>query len=65
MGAIKFLLIMSVMFPADFSDVTESISQGDMVLLAISFYILMITSLNGFIQQQCLWGASTRTRGSI
>ena len=30
MGAIKFLLAISVTFPAGFDNVTESISQGDL-----------------------------------
>ena len=29
MGAIKFLLVVSVAFPAGFNNGTESISQGD------------------------------------
>jgi hypothetical protein len=43
MGAIKFLLVISVTFPADFSNVTEFISQGDLEYLLLDVAVKCFT----------------------
>lgn len=58
MGALRLLLVMCVTWLAGSSNVTVYVPGRLGVLLTTRFNILMITSLNWLIQQQCLQDAS-------
>ena len=58
MGALRFLLVMCLTLLADLSNVTVCVPGRFAVLLSTRFNILMITSLNWLIQQQCLGDGS-------